>query len=541
MCILKFKEQPINPANPDTIPKFIDQLIKPPTAISRVNKNYTGTYYEIKMMKAKHQFHRNFPYSEVWGYDGIVPGPTIEAKKDYTTYVKYLNKLPEKHFLPIDFSLHGASNSPEVRTVVHLHGANVDSASDGHPEAWYTKDYAATGPTFKREVHAYTNHQPGTTMWYHDHSMGLTRLNVCAGLAGFYLLRDSSEERLNLPKGKYEIPLMIQDKTFNEDGSIFYPTELDPPFPLPVPDQLPLPNPSITLGYVGNTILVNGKLWPFLNVEPRKYRFRILNGSNRRSYVLRLSNNEKINQIGTDGGFLSATTEISTVELTPAERVDVIIDFSKFANEEILLMNDDEEFSEEHTNVIMKFKVTLPLKGEDTSQIPTLLQPEMDLHEHHAHTVRNLPLTSTLDRYGRLMLLLGDQMYHDPATEKPALDSIEVWNLINTTPVHHPIHIHLVQFKIIERRPFNVDLYVAEGKLEFTGEPEGPREYEKGWKDTVKADIGKVTKIIMHWKEHVGDYIWHCHFLEHEDHDMMRPIRVIENTHPVQPPHMDEH
>ena len=539
---MKVSENPVNPANPDTIPKFVDQLKKPPTAVPTGNTEFpSDSYYEIKMLKAKHRFHKKFPLTEVWGYDGTVPGPTIEAQKDVTTYVRYLNKLPEKHFLPIDYSLHSASDCPEVRTVVHLHGANVAWESDGHPDSWYTRDYAVKGPYFKRQVHAYTNHQPATTLWYHDHTMGLTRLNVVAGLAGFYLLRDSLEERLNLPKEDYEIPLLIQDRTFNEDGSIFYPTELDPPFPLPVEDQLPLPNPTITLGYVGETILVNGKIWPYLNVEPRKYRFRILNGSNRRSYKLRLSNDAIIYQIGTDGGFLEQTTEIGEVVLTPAERIDVIIDFTNYENEEILLMNDDDEFVDEHTSVVMKFNVNVPLKGEDTSEIPTLLAPSMSIHEQHAHTIRDLPLTSTLDRYGRLMLLLGDRMYHEPATEKPSLDSVEIWNFINTTPAYHPIHLHLVQFKIIERRPFDVDLYVEKGILEFTGNPEPPREYERGWKDTVKADIGKVTKIAMHWKEHTGNYMWHCHLLEHEDHDMMRPIRVIKDAHPVAPPHVEDH
>lgn len=532
----------VNPADPDSIPKFVDPLHKPQVALPRSNKDYPlNSYYELKMEQSKHRFHKNFPLTEVWGYNGKIPGPTIEAKKDHKLYVKYLNQLPEKHFLPVDLSLHGVGNSPKVRTVTHLHGANVASASDGHPEAWYTKNYDATGPLFKQQVHEYTNHQPGTTMWYHDHAMGLTRLNVCAGLAGFYLLRDVSEERFNLPKGNYEIPLMIQDKSFNEDGSIFYPTKLTPPFPLPVPDQLPLPDPTITLGYVGDTIVVNGKVWPYLNVEPRKYRFRLLNASNRRSYRFRLSNDETFYQIGTDGGFLSETVEIKSFELTPAERIDIIIDFSNYAKQEIFLMNDDEEFPSEHTNVLMKFNVSLPLRGKDTSEIPTILEPAMDLHEHHAHTIRNLPLTNSLDRYGRLMLMLDDKMYHDPATEKPSLDSIEIWNFINTTPVYHPIHLHLVQFQILERRPFNVDLYVAEGIVEFTGEPEEPREFERGWKDTVKAEIGKVTKIIMHWKEHTGDYMWHCHFLEHEDHDMMRPIRVINDAHPVTPPHIDDH
>jgi spore coat protein A len=185
----------VNPANPDTIPKFVDQLKKPTIATPKSNLNYNrGSYYELKMIEAKHRFHKHFPFSTVWGYDGLIPGPTIEAKKDHAIYVKFINKLPMKHFLPVDFSLHSAMDSPEVRTVVHLHGANVDWQSDGHPEAWYTRDYAATGPTFNRTVHEYTNHQPGTTMWYHDHAMGLTRLNVCAGLAGFYLLRDSMED-----------------------------------------------------------------------------------------------------------------------------------------------------------------------------------------------------------------------------------------------------------------------------------------------------------------------------------------------------------
>ncbi|SEN06101.1 spore coat protein A [Mesobacillus persicus] len=534
----------VNPSDPNTIPKFVDELKKPSVAEPKWKRKSKGkfksksksaysedSYYELEMREAEHRFHRHFPKTKVWGYDGMVPGPTIEAQKDKTTYVKYINHLPKKHFLPIDYTLHSASDSPEVRSVVHLHGANVDWESDGHPEAWYTQDYAFTGPKFKRKVHEYTNHQPGTTLWYHDHTMGITRLNVYSGLAGFYLLRDSLEERLELPKGKYEIPLMIQDKSFNEDGSLFYPDS--PPFPVPV-------QPSITPFFAGNTICVNGKVWPYLSVEPRKYRFRILNASNRRGYVLGLSNGQPMLQIGTDGGFLASPNEIHSVELLPAERTDVIIDFSGLMGQKITLINSDTDFQDEHTNVIMQFKVNQPLCGEDTSQIPTELAPSMDVHEGHAHTIRNLPLTASTDSYGRPMLLLNERMYHDPATEKPSLDSIEVWNFINATNLPHPIHVHLIQFKILERRPFNVERFQNEGILEFTGDPVEPRDYERGWKDTVKADIGMVTKIIMHWKEHKGNYIWHCHFLEHEDHDMMRPITIIDDAHPVQPPHADE-
>ncbi|MEK5231553.1 multicopper oxidase [Lysinibacillus sp. FSL K6-0232] len=514
---------PINPADPATIPKFVDELPKP---IVAKPKKYN--YYELVMMAGEHRFHKDFPLSMIWGYNGLYPGPTIEAIKDQTTYVKYKNQLPLQHFLPVDFSLHAASDSPEVRTVTHLHGAKVDWESDGHPEAWYTRDYRQTGPKFNKEIHEYTNHQPAATLWYHDHAMALTRLNVYAGLAGFYLVRDALEQRCHLPCGDYEYPILIQDKSFHEDGSLFYPDE--PPFPVDV-------HPSITPGFVGNTIVVNGKLWPYLNVEPRKYRFRLLNGSNRRGYILSLSNDQPMIQIGTDGGFLATPQDIQAVELLPAERTDIIIDFSGCEGQAITLLNTDTDFSDEHTNVIMQFRVTVPLKGEDTSEIPERLAMAMDLHPHHAHIDRQLPLTATTDEFGRPMLLLGNHMYHDPVTEKPALDSIEIWSFINTTPFVHPIHLHLVQFKILERRPFDVELYENEGRLVFTGPPEAPRDYELGWKDTVKADASKVTKIIMHWKDFSGHYMWHCHFLEHEDHDMMRPILVIKDMHAVQQPH----
>jgi len=519
----------INPSDPATIPKFVDELPKPMIAKPKYSRGQQkNDYYELIMMEGQHRFHKHFPNSLIWGYNGLYPGPTIEASKDKTIYVKYKNQLPLQHFLPVDFTLHAANDSQEVRTVTHLHGANVDWQSDGHPEAWYTKDYRHTGPKFNKEIHEYTNHQPGTTMWYHDHAMALTRLNVYAGLAGFYLLRDALEERSNLPCGDYEYPILIQDKSFNEDGSLFYPDE--PPFPVPV-------HPSITPGFVGNTIVVNGKLWPYLDVEPRKYRFRFLNGSNRRGYVISLSNGQPMFQIGTDGGLLPAPQLIQSVELLPAERTDVIIDFSSCAGQEITLLNTDTDFSDEHTNVIMQFRVILPLKCEDTSEIPERLAVSMDLHPHHAHIERQLPLTATTDEFGRPMLLLNDRMYHDPATEKPSLDSVEIWNFINATPFIHPIHLHLIQFKILERRPFDLDIYQNEGIVQFTGPPEEPRDYERGWKDTVKADAGKVTKIIMHWKDHVGNYMWHCHFLEHEDHDMMRPILVMKDVHAVQQPH----
>ena len=258
-------------------------------------------------------------------------------------------------------------DTPEVKTVVHLHGSRVVDDSDGYPEAWYTPNYKITGPKFTRKVYEYTNHQEGLTMWYHDHAMGITRLNVYAGLAGFYFLRDSLEEGLNLPKGKYEIPLMIQDKSFNSDGSLFYPDTT------PIPPQDPnitLPVPSIAPFFFGNTIVVNGTVWSYLNVEPRKYRFRILNASNRREYILRLSNGGEFVQIGTDGGLIPHPINIDSFKLMLSERIDLIIDFSQYNGQRIELMNDAQDSLDPGTEYIMRFNVVELLDGEDTSSIP---------------------------------------------------------------------------------------------------------------------------------------------------------------------------
>lgn len=515
--------QKVNPADPNTIPKFRDPLAIPPIAkpVNACDNGNENPYYNIIMREARHKFHRDFPFTMIWGYNGLYPGPTIETMKDSPISVMWTNSLPDKHFLPVDHSLHTTMDTPDVRTVVHLHGAHVASDSDGHPEAWYTRNYSAVGRTFTRKVYEYTNHQPGTTLWYHDHSMGITRLNVYAGLAGLYIIRDVLEKRLNLPSGKYEVPLFIQDKTFNEDGSLFYPDT-----PANSPD-LPV-KPSIVPGFFGNTIVVNGKLWPYLNVEPRKYRFRMLNGSNARPYVLSLSNGEVFHQIGTDGGLMDHTMNVSSITIQPAERVDVIIDFSQYQGQEITLQNSGFA-ADNNTNVIMKFYVNLPLRNPDTSSIPEELRHAEPFNQSLVNNNRFLQLGQTLDRYGRPMFLLDNKTWSDPTTEKPEVDSIEIWNIINPGQLPHPIHVHLVQFKILDRTPFDVEEYQNTGNIVFTGPPEAPLDFETGFKDTVRTDGGKVTRIIMHFKDHIGEFVWHCHILEHEDYDMMRPLRVLKD------------
>ena len=515
----------VDPSNPSTIPKFVDPMPIPDIAVP-FNQCETSDkkelYYNIRMIEAKHSFHKNFPLTTVWGYNGTYPGPTFEVFKDVAVKVKWENKLPSKHILPVDHTLHGTMDTPDVRTVVHLHGANVAADSDGYPESWFTKDNIFVGPEYKREVYEYTNHQAGSTLWYHDHAIGITRLNVYAGLAGFYLIRDFLEERLNLPKGPYEIPIMIQDKSFQENGALFYPDNATPPVENPVPST-----PSF---FFGNTIVVNGKVWPYLEVEPRKYRFRILNAANLRAYELKLSNGGIFHQIGTDLGLMHQTVAINSFILEPAERIDVIIDFSEYIGEEIILQNDSPAPPSPGTELIMKFIVGTKVSSVDTSTIPSELRPNHQLNPALAIKERTMHLDESTDSYGRVIHLLNNKMWDAPATEKPKLDTIEIWHLVNHFNFPHPIHLHLIHFDILGRKPFTLDDFDENGNYIWNMERlTPPLNYEKGPKDTVRTEPGQVTSIVMHFKEHCGKYVWHCHILEHEDYDMMRPLVVEKN------------
>lgn len=547
----------VNPSKPETIPKFADEL--PIPEVLTPNKQGNGyAYYEIEMKCAKHKFHRDFCETQIYGYNGMYPGPTIETMAGQTVYVRWINNLPLKHFLPVDKTVDGAMGNPEVRTVVHLHGANVAPDSDGHPQAWFTRDYKFTGRRFSRHVYQYTNDQQATTLWYHDHALGVTRLNIYAGLAGFYIIHDFNELGLGLPEGKYDIPLIIQDKTFKSDGSLFYPANSDPPEPV---------NPSIVRRFIGNTMVVNGKVWPYLEVEPRKYRFRILNASNTNGYVFKLSNEQDFWIIGTDGGLLSKPVKLKSFPLDPAERIDVVVDFSNLQpDDKITLETGEVDPPAGPGPTVMEFRV-VKLKGKDKSVIPDVLRPIEKLEK--SIKTRRVYLSQDTDFYGRTMLTLNNSMFEDPATEKPEYDSIEIWEIANPLilprNVSHPIHLHLTQFQILERQlfkfsTFDPDKWIKGDPLdpgiEYIGGPippdpsEGgaipPDPIEKGqraWKDTVRVEPGRqiedppgsgkfietgnVTRIIVHFKNFSGEYVWHCHILEHEDHDMMRPLRII--------------
>lgn len=508
-----------------TLEKYLDPLPIPETLQPKY-RNKKETYYEVQMRPAYQSLHCKLPNTLIWGYEGKYPGPTINVRRNEKVLIKWENHLPEKHFLPVDKSFHSLAALPEVRSVVHLHGARVRPESDGHPEAWYTYGFAEKGPFFSREVYWYPNRQPAATLWYHDHTMGITRLNVYAGLAGFYFIRDSTETKLNLPQGKYEIPLLIQDRSFNPDGSLFYPRQPDPPNP-----EI---DPCITPGVDGDTILVNGKVWPYLEVEPRKYRFRVLNGSNHRFYRMKFEPELPFYQIGTDGGFLPAPVKLKELTLAPAERADLVVNFAHLDGKEFILRNDAPSpfpngtpVDPETTGQIMKFKVVLPLQEEDCSTLPDQLVPVPRLDPSLAKVRRDLSLVVQRDRFGRLHFLLDGKGWHDPVTEKPYLNAVEIWNLINPGFAAHPIHLHQVQFQILNRQTFDVDHYNRTNELVFTGPPVRPDANELGWKDTVRTMPGEVTRIIIRFGPYTGEYPWHCHLLEHEDYDMMRRFTVL--------------
>jgi spore coat protein A, manganese oxidase len=523
--------------------RYIDPLPIPPVIRSTGKADET---IEIEMVQIKQKVHRDLPPTTVWGYNGSWPGPTIEAQRNQTLNVHWVSKLPATHFLPVDHSIHGAESTiPSVRNVAHLHGACTLPDDDGYPEAWFTA-HGEHGPRFSPRPSSYPNCQPSTTLWYHDHALGITRLNVYAGLAGFYLIRDEAERALNLPQGDFEVPLMLQDRLFHRDGSLYYPKVVDGPREHPIWIQ----------EFYGDMNCVNGKAMPFFEVEPRKYRFRILNAANSRFYHLRLFNSDPtgkvinesfdvpaFQQIGSDGGLLPAPLELRYLLLGPAERFDVVIDFSGCEGKCFSLVNDapapytvgGQYVAED----VMLFKVTKPLSGNDSSIVPETLVPFETLNPTYA-TRERLLLVSEKERPsdGYVIIgLLGNARWHEPITEDPKAGSTEIWSFINTTGDVHPLHVHLVQFQVLNRQAFDVQTYQQTGKLVFTGKPMAPESNERpARKDTVKSYPGYVTRVIMRFDLPHGAivapgqellYVWHCHILEHEDNEMMRPYKVV--------------
>ena len=518
---------------------FVDPLPIPATLRPSKEKAIS-----IRLTQFRWKVHRDLAPTRVWGYGGTWPGPTIKVRRGHAVSVRWINDLPTKHFLPIDTSIHGAHESlPQVRTVTHLHGAAVHPNDDGFPESW-TSANGASGPTFKPEPSFYPNDQPATTLWYHDHCLGITRLNVYAGLTGTYIIHDDAEDSLNLPQGVFDIPLMIQDRSFRKDGSLLYPKAVNGTHPIWIQE------------FFGNVTCVNGRVAPFLEIEPRRYRLRLINASNARFYRLRLrmsDANGKIldrtaetpnfQQIGSDGGLLPTPLRSRYLLIAPGERLDVVLDFSDFRGKSFALLNDALAPFTMGGEVIppdvMLFRVSKPLSAEDTSTVPEQLVQFEPLDPAKAVRERFLEISEVERKSDDAVLigLLGKARWQDPVTENPKAGSTEIWSFVNSTRDVHPMHIHLVRFQVLNRQPFDLNVYVETGKLEFTGEPAPPEPNERpAWKDTVKSYPGYVTRVIQRFdlpqnvKALPGKellYVWHCHILEHEDNEMMRPYKVI--------------
>jgi FtsP/CotA-like multicopper oxidase with cupredoxin domain len=492
---------------PIVLTPFVDALPRPGVAQPISGMAGGAAAYELTISEFKQKLHRDLPSTTVWGFDGSYPGPTIEASVNQPVSVHWINDLRDtngmlrtNHFLPVDVCLDGPNVHGAVpRVVTHLHGGHVTPANDGYPENTFLPGESAT--TF------YPNLQPPGTIWYHDHALGITRLNVYMGLAGFYLIRDAIEAELGLPTGEYEIPLAIQDRTFNPDGALRYPGVWQDHF-------------------FGDKILVNGKVWPFLEVKRGKYRFRILNGSTSRTCALALSNGAVFHQIGTDGGMLAAPVPLTQLTLGPGERADLIMDFAGYSpGTEILLMNSAPAPYPGPPGVgvipnVMKFVVTSP--SGHTGALPVALRPIERLQETNAFQSRDFVLRKVDDPCTGSRWAINDLGWHD-VTEFPVLGTTEIWNFINRSGVMHPMHMHLVLFQVLDRQGFIISNNVVV--------PVGARvpvvPEEAGWKDTVKVNPNEIVRVIARFEDFTGRYPYHCHILEHEDHEMMRQFEVV--------------
>ena len=469
--------------------------------------------------------------------------------------------LPLPMYVPADQTIHIASpQNPTypargVPTDTHLHGGFTEYQSDGYPDAWATPFFAQHGSYFMKKTFTYSNAQQAALLWYHDHALGYTRLNNYAGFAGAYVIRDKNEAKLiknhQIPSGDYEVPLIIVDKMFTSDGQLF--------FPYFDPTHVAQPQPSVLPEFFGDFMLVNGKAWPYLEVAPGKYRFRVLNACDSRFLDLHLVQNPAapsdipMVQIATDQGFLNSPVTISHILLAPAQRVDLVIDFSQFKGQTLTLMNtanapypDGDAPDPLSTGLVMTFNVTKDLNKKQPKVIlPAHLQHKPIKTLHPTAPTRQVLLFETDDEYGRTMPLLGTPalgalMWMDPTTEKPVLGTTEIWEIYNTTADAHPIHLHAGNFQILDRQYFSGTQDPTTGVLTnitMLGSPIAPLPGEhKALFDTIIVPpasggpaeaIGQRTRIIMHFSL-AGQYVWHCHIVSHEDHDMMRPMEVVQ-------------
>jgi spore coat protein A, manganese oxidase len=505
--------------------------------------------YTFTQTPIERQLHPQLPPTPLWAYDdgsGLEGqagsfGMAVVAQSGTPVTAHFTHDLPRFYpdWLPVDTRI--TPRDSEVRLMTHLHGGFVAGDSDGNPAI--TPEGFGPGDT---QTVYYTNQRPqmpAALLWFHDHGLGTTRLNVVAGLAAGYILRDEFDTGLEpnpvgIPGGAYEIPLVIQDRMFNPDGTIRY----------PISDFEGAP----WIGeYFGDVMLVNGKVWPYLEVEPRLYRFRILNGCNARIVNLNLGG-ARLWQIGAENGLWDQPVPVRRLVLAPAERADVVVDFSSLAGQTLVMTNHrpPKPISTPAPPLpqVMQLRVGTTVSQPGPTTVPASLPGGRAAILPSPDATRYITLNEVAAETDRWFLNLNAVHFREPgqpitSTETPQVGTVEDWLYINLTEDTHPIHNHLVTFQVVGRTPFDAQAYADAYAGPFgvpggidptpyaTGPMQPPDPTERGFKDTVKVHPGQFTTIrarydLPHGVTAPQTYVYHCHILEHEDNDMMRPFTV---------------
>ena len=525
--------------------KFREPLPVPGNGIVVATPSGTNRY-SFTQREIRRRLHPDLPPTTVWAYDdgsGLAGqagsfGMVLAAESGTPLRVSYTNRLPDVYpdWIPVNTRL-TSPNGRTVRPMTHLHGGFVAADSDGNPTTDGGLGYAP-GQT----QHVYYSNQlpqmPASLRWFHDHGMGTTRLNVFAGLAAGYLIRDSHDtgtepNPIGIPGGAYEIPLVIQDRQFRADGKFLY----------PVSD---IPGVTWIGEYFGDHMLVNGKVWPYLDVEPRMYRFRVLNGCNAR--IMSLGFGLPMWQIGAEGGLFDVPVRVSELVLASAERADVLVNFRGLEGRTLELRN--------HTpaapvstpapalGAVMQVRVGTSVTHRGPRKVPDSL-PGQRARLHHPVKTRYITLNEIGAETAAWHLNLnGVDFEATPVTETPKAGTVEDWVWVNMTGDTHPMHVHLVTFQVVGRTPYDAAAYQKKyggpegvpGGISpdpfATGPMEPPTPGERGFKDTVKANPGYFTTIRARFDLPKGvtgpqSYVHHCHIVEHEDNEMMRPFTVL--------------
>jgi spore coat protein A, manganese oxidase len=501
--------------------------------------------YSFLQTEIARRLHPDLPPTSLWAYDdgsGLGGqagsfGMAVVGRSGIPLRVSFTHGLPEMYpaWIPVDTRLTPLGN--EVRLMTHLHGGFVAADSDGNPAVTPN----GFGPGETQSV-LYTNQlpqMPASLLWFHDHGLGATRLNVFAGLAAAYILRDefdTGEEPnpIGIPGGAYEVPLVIQDRQFNADGTLLYPSS-------------DIPGATWIGEYFGDVMLVNGKVWPFLEVEPRMYRLRILNGCNARILSLDLGG-PSMWQIGAEGGMWDQPVPVKELVLAPAERADVLVDFSKFPGTRLMVKNHNPRkpvsTPAPSLEQVMQIRVGGSVSQSGPRAIPSSLPGRKASLPEPVRT-RYITLNEIdVDEPTWFLNLNGMHFDQPPVTETPQAGTVEDWVYVNLTADTHPMHSHLVTFQVVGRTPFDAAAYEeayegahgVPGGIDptpfATGPMQPPAPEERGFKDTVKANPGYFTTIRAKYDLPDGvsppqNYVYHCHIVEHEDNDMMRPFTVV--------------